>query len=111
MPIHILGGLKSISHSIRTSVYTYKMDVNPPIPVILSALRIFLVIRKYHIFYGSTWEIVTPRKHYRPRRSREVECFPRDANLLCHIVKNVIFNFIKPNVPFLLQISYMLYAL
>ena len=28
--IHILGGLKSIPHSSRTSVYTFIMEVNPP---------------------------------------------------------------------------------
>ena len=31
-PIHILGGLKSIPHSSRTSAYTFIMDV-PPLPL------------------------------------------------------------------------------
>ena len=30
IPIHILGGLKSIPHSSRTSVYTFIMEVTPP---------------------------------------------------------------------------------
>ena len=29
-PIHILGDLKSIPHSSRTSVYTFIMEVTPP---------------------------------------------------------------------------------
>ena len=32
IPIHILGGLKSIPHSSRTSVYTFIMEVTPPPP-------------------------------------------------------------------------------
>ena len=38
-----------------------------------------------------TCEIVTPRKHCRPRRSRSLQCFPRGDDLPCHPVKNVIF--------------------
>ena len=30
IPIHILGGLKSIPQPSRTSVYTFIMEVNPP---------------------------------------------------------------------------------
>ena len=30
IPIHILGGLKNIPHSSRTSVYTFIMEVTPP---------------------------------------------------------------------------------
>ena len=32
IPIHILGGLKRIPHSSRTSVYTFIMEVNPHTP-------------------------------------------------------------------------------
>ena len=32
IPIHILGGLKNIPHSSRTSVYTFIMEVTPPCP-------------------------------------------------------------------------------
>ena len=32
IPIHILGGLKSIPHSSRTSVYTFIMEVTHPPP-------------------------------------------------------------------------------
>ena len=44
---------------------------------------------KYHILYGVTLKMITPRKHCQPRQSRQ--CLPRGDNLPCHPVKNVIF--------------------
>ena len=39
IPIHILGSLKSIPHSSRTSVYTFIMKMNPPWLIFLSLSR------------------------------------------------------------------------
>ena len=46
IPIHILGGLKSIPHSSRTSVYTFIMEVTPPPCVFECVCHEFLQDRK-----------------------------------------------------------------
>ena len=50
IPIHILGGLKSIPHSSRTSVYTFIMEVTPPPPPVCVHLSRGLYINWYHQF-------------------------------------------------------------
>ena len=45
IPIHILGGLKSIPHSSRTSVYTFIMEVTPPRACPLLESMIYVHVR------------------------------------------------------------------
>ena len=68
-----------------------------------------LTLYKYYIPYGMTWQIVTPRKHCRPRWNRSWQCFSRGDDLPCHPVKNVIFYFIIPNVPLSYTTSILCY--
>ena len=53
-----------------------------------------------------TWQIVTPRKHCQPRRSRGRQCFSRGDDLPCHPVKNVIFILLYRMSPFPTQLQF-----
>ena len=52
IPIHVLGGLKSIPHSSRTSVYTFIMEVYPTPP----HLRVYLQLVPNILFLSAKFQ-------------------------------------------------------